>query len=235
MKKFLLSLAVLFVGMASAQTYYQVGSEVEGTFETETRYLLSCDVAATRFLTDNGETYLTEDIPTDAALIEFEEAEYDEDADVYYYRIKFSDSGLYLADQEMPDGLDSSDTHDWKLPYIFKTEDPTEAALWSVLPAETRTRAAQGAEDYVANWRVWTGQGTGEGDAAIPYPGSWVIMRKGLSTPPDSGEGVENAVDKLGFTGIFIGGMEATAGGISAAMFFSLIMSIFFKGKPENL
>lgn len=48
-------------------------------------------------------------------------------------------------------------------------------------------------------------------------------------------EGVENAVDKLGFTGIFIGGMEATAGGISAAMFFSLIMSIFFKGKPENL
>ena len=200
MKKFLLSLAVLFAGMASAQKYYQVDSEIEGTFETDTPYLLSCDVAGTRFLTDNGVTYLTEDIPTDAALVEFEEAETDDETGVTFYRIKFSDSGMYLADQEMWHGWDSSDMQQdgvdpWDpAPYIFKTEDPTEAALWSVLPAETRTRAAQGAEDYVANWRVWTGQGTGEGDAAIPFPGSWVIMRKGLSTAPDSGDGVENAV-----------------------------------------
>lgn len=200
MKKFLLSLAVLFAGMASAQKYYQVASEVEGTFETDTPYLLSCDVAGTRFLTDNDVTYLTEEIPTDAALVEFEEAETDDETGVTFYRIKFSDSGMYLADQEMWHGWDSSDMQQdgvdpWDpAPYIFKTADPTEAALWSVLPAETRTRAAQGAEDYVANWRVWTGQGTGEGDAAIPFPGSWVIMRKGLSTPPDSGDGVENAV-----------------------------------------
>lgn len=186
MKKFLLSLAVLFAGMASAQKYYQVDGAIEGTFETDTPYLLSCDVAGTRFLTDNGETYLTEDIPTDAALVEFEEAETDDETGVTFYRIKFSDSGLYLADQEMPDGMDSSDTHDWKLPYIFKTEDPTEAALWSVLPAETRTKADVGAEDYVANWRVWTGQGTGTGADAIVYPGSWVIMRKELSTPNEN-------------------------------------------------
>ena len=187
MKKFLLSLAVLFAGMASAQTYYQVGSEVEGTFETDTEYLLSCDVAATRFLVDNGTTYLTEDIPTESALIVFEEAEYDEKTEMQYYYIKFSNSGLYLADQEMPDGLDSSDTHEWKLPYIFKTDDVNEAALWTVLPAEVRgERAAVGAEDYVNNWRVWTGKGTGEGESAIPFPASWVIMRKGLSTPNEN-------------------------------------------------
>ena len=47
-------------------------------------------------------------------------------------------------------------------------------------------------------------------------------------------EGVKSAVDKSGFIGIFTGGLEATAGGITAAILFSLIMSIFFKGKPEN-
>jgi stage V sporulation protein AE len=48
-------------------------------------------------------------------------------------------------------------------------------------------------------------------------------------------EGVKSAVDQYGFIGIFIGGLEATSGGIAAAILFSIVMSVFFKGKPENL
>jgi stage V sporulation protein AE len=48
-------------------------------------------------------------------------------------------------------------------------------------------------------------------------------------------KGVQEAIEKSGFIGILIGGLEATAGGIAAAICFSLLMSIFFKGKPENL
>jgi len=48
-------------------------------------------------------------------------------------------------------------------------------------------------------------------------------------------KGVKNAIDKNGFIGIFSGGLTATACGISAAIVFSLLISIFFRGKPENL
>ena len=45
-------------------------------------------------------------------------------------------------------------------------------------------------------------------------------------------KGVREAVDRDGFQGIFTGGLGATAGGITAAMFFGLLMSLFFK--PRN-
>lgn len=48
-------------------------------------------------------------------------------------------------------------------------------------------------------------------------------------------KGVERSVDQNGFLGIFLGGFENTAGGICAAIVFSLIISLFFRGKPENL
>ncbi len=48
-------------------------------------------------------------------------------------------------------------------------------------------------------------------------------------------EGVKDAVDKMGALGILTGGLTATAGGITAAMFFSLIFGVIFNGKPENL
>lgn len=48
-------------------------------------------------------------------------------------------------------------------------------------------------------------------------------------------KGVEKAVDEMGFIGIFIGGLRETAGGICAAIVFSLLISLFFRGKPENL
>jgi stage V sporulation protein AE len=47
--------------------------------------------------------------------------------------------------------------------------------------------------------------------------------------------GVKEAVDQYGFWGIFFGGLSATSGGIAAAITFSLIFSVLFSGKPENL
>ena len=47
--------------------------------------------------------------------------------------------------------------------------------------------------------------------------------------------GVRSSVDTDGFIGILTGGLSATAGGIAAAIVFSLLISMFFDGKPENL
>lgn len=41
--------------------------------------------------------------------------------------------------------------------------------------------------------------------------------------------GVRDAVDSQGFAGIFTGGLRGTAGGIAAAIFFSLIASLIFR------
>ena len=42
-------------------------------------------------------------------------------------------------------------------------------------------------------------------------------------------EGVRSAVEEQGLLGIMTGGLKATAGGISAAVFFSLLGSFLFK------
>ena len=46
--------------------------------------------------------------------------------------------------------------------------------------------------------------------------------------------GVKEAVFNSGFLGIFTGGLKASAGGITAAIFFGLIMSITFKPKDKS-
>jgi len=48
-------------------------------------------------------------------------------------------------------------------------------------------------------------------------------------------DGVRKAVDEHGLIGALIGGLNATSGGIAAAILFSLLAAIFFTGKPENL
>ena len=207
MKKFLLSLAVLFAGLASAQTYYQAGDEVTGEVWEGESFLLSPDKSGARFLTNDGSKYLTDQIPTEDALVEFEIALdeeggslTDEAGNILYY-IKFSNAGLYLADWEIWDGKDSSDMVNWELPYMTLTEDTELAAKWTILPAETRYKAEKGAEDYIANWRVWTGQGTGadteesKGNLKV-HDGAFVIMRDKLSTsnPNELTEGGMNPV-----------------------------------------
>ena len=47
-------------------------------------------------------------------------------------------------------------------------------------------------------------------------------------------KGVKDAVSKDGFIGIFTGGLKASAGGITAAIVFGLIMSLIFKAKDKS-
>ena len=47
-------------------------------------------------------------------------------------------------------------------------------------------------------------------------------------------KGVREAVDSQGFPGIFIGGLKATAGGITAAIIAGLLASILFKAKDKS-
>lgn len=46
-------------------------------------------------------------------------------------------------------------------------------------------------------------------------------------------KGVREAVDSDGFLGIFTGGLKASAGGITAAIFSGLLMSLIFKAKDK--
>jgi len=46
-------------------------------------------------------------------------------------------------------------------------------------------------------------------------------------------EGVRKAVDKDGFLGILTGGITATAGGITAAVVFSLLTACVVRSKPK--
>ena len=46
--------------------------------------------------------------------------------------------------------------------------------------------------------------------------------------------GVKEAVDSKGFLGIFIGGLKASAGGITAAIIAGLLASILFKAKDKS-
>ena len=47
-------------------------------------------------------------------------------------------------------------------------------------------------------------------------------------------KGVREAVDRDGFLGIFTGGLKATAGGITAAIFFGLVTSFLCKAKDKS-
>ena len=60
----------------------------------------------------------------------------------------------------------------------------------------------------------WAGAG-----ATVPLTGFGYLLA----------EGVKEAVNKIGFLGIFTGGLTAASGGISAAIIFGLLMAIIFK------
>ncbi len=46
-------------------------------------------------------------------------------------------------------------------------------------------------------------------------------------------KGVREAINQTGFLGIFTGGLKATAGGITAAIFAGLLTSLIFKAKDK--
>ena len=45
--------------------------------------------------------------------------------------------------------------------------------------------------------------------------------------------GVRKAIDEQGALGILTGGLTATAGGITASLFMSLVIALFFRGKQK--
>ena len=47
-------------------------------------------------------------------------------------------------------------------------------------------------------------------------------------------KGVREAIANEGFLGIFTGGLKATAGGITAAIFVGLLVSLIFKPKDKS-
>ena len=47
-------------------------------------------------------------------------------------------------------------------------------------------------------------------------------------------KGVKEAVDEMGFLGIFTGGLKASAGGITAAITAGLLVSFVFKAKDKS-
>lgn len=47
-------------------------------------------------------------------------------------------------------------------------------------------------------------------------------------------KGTKEAIDSSGFIGIFIGGLRATAGGITAAIVAGLLVSLIFKPKDKS-
>ena len=47
-------------------------------------------------------------------------------------------------------------------------------------------------------------------------------------------KGVKKAITDDGFLGVFTGGLQASAGGITAAIVFGLIVSVIFKAKDKS-
>lgn len=64
----------------------------------------------------------------------------------------------------------------------------------------------------------------GGAGATVPLTGFGYLLSKG----------VVEEVDKIGFLGIFTGGLKSAAGGVSVAVIFSLIASIIFRPKEKN-
>ena len=60
--------------------------------------------------------------------------------------------------------------------------------------------------------------------ATVPLTGFGYLLSKG----------VKDAVIDDGFIGILTGGLKSTAGGITAAIVFGLLMSILFKAKDKT-
>ena len=184
MKKFLLSLAVLFAATAIAQKQYKTEdmlTEIPG----DEAFLLAGDPDGNQFLTTDGENNLTT-APDDNALIIFE-ATGEQTASGYdLYAIKFAATGEYIEDQIITDGMDSSDMLNYKKPYFTTTTDLGSAAKWTILPAATRYKLTKDDEAWEENWRTYTGQGTGEDTEEstgnlYPYEGAFVIMRDKLT------------------------------------------------------
>lgn len=98
-------------------------------------------------------------------------------------------------------------------------------ALSQILIDRTRLTPARILSAYVVLGVVLTGVGLWEPAVHFAGCGATVpLMGFGYSMA----KGVERAVAESGLLGAFTGGLTATAGGIAAAVFFSLLAAILF-------
>lgn len=104
-------------------------------------------------------------------------------------------------------------------------------ALSQILIDRTKLTPARILSSYVVLGVVLTALGIyqpivefGGAGATVPLLGFGYSMAKG----------VEEAVLQYGWTGAFTGGLAATAGGIAAAVGFSLLLSFFFKSRDPS-
>ena len=104
-------------------------------------------------------------------------------------------------------------------------------AVSQVLIDRTRLTPARILTSYVVLGVVLTAVGVyepivrwGGCGATTPLFGFGYAMAKGVKT----------AVEQYGIVGALSGGLAAAAGGISAAVFFSLLAALFFKSKSKD-
>ena len=69
---------------------------------------------------------------------------------------------------------------------------------------------------YVVQW--------GGAGATVPLTGFGYLLAKGVA----------KAVNEMGVIGAFTGGVTAAAGGITAAIFFGLLVALIFKPKSKH-
>ena len=84
--------------------------------------------------------------------------------------------------------------------------------------------AILGAIGIYEPFKEWAGAGASVPLLGLPLPGFGNTLFKG----------VKEAVDEYGFLGIFLGGLKASAAGISAALIFAYLASIIFQPKMKK-
>lgn len=72
------------------------------------------------------------------------------------------------------------------------------------------------------------------------YEPLFEIFGAGVSVPligfgANIAKGVKEAIDNEGILGILTGGLTSSAGGITAALIFGLLASLFFKSKSKRM
>lgn len=75
--------------------------------------------------------------------------------------------------------------------------------------------------------------------ATTLYQHIYNVAKAGISVPivgfgASLAKGAIDAVERRGVIGMFTGGLEATAGGLAAAIFFAFIFALIFKAKTKK-
>lgn len=97
--------------------------------------------------------------------------------------------------------------------------DKTKLTPARILTSYVVAGVILGAVGLYEPFAEWAGAG-----ATVPLTGFGSLLA----------QGVKKAVDEKGFFGIFTGGFTAAAGGIGAAVLFSLIAGLLFKPKRKK-